>query len=81
MRCQGTGRPERGDLVLRLLDAVLAQRADAGRDGGRMRSTSTVFETRDEEHVVRAATGALGSARDPLLHTLEVRRNVEHARF
>jgi hypothetical protein len=70
--------PQDGDLLFRLLHAVLPQGPDA--PGHRLLDALDVDRLGhgDEENVLGAPPAPLGRARNPLAHALDVRPNVVH---
>ena len=80
MRCHGTGRPSSAILPRASWTQFSPSAGTPASMARRIRSTSTVFET-PISSTSSGAPCALGRPRDPLAHTLEVGRNVEHARF
>jgi len=77
----GRRPPELGHLRLGLLDAVLAERAQAR--GQRRPDALDVDRLRhaDQEHVVGPPPRARRRSRDPLAHPLEILPDIRHARF
>src|SRR5207244_9203722 len=74
------GPPELGDLRTRLLNPILAEGRDPG--GDRLADPRGLDGLRDadQEHVLRPAPHALGSAGDALTHTLKTGPDVVHSR-
>src|SRR5262249_36402562 len=69
---------QRGDLLLCLLHAVLAERGHAGRHGVLDALDVDGFGDADQEDVAAAAAGALRRPGDALAHALEIRADVRH---
>ena len=81
IRCHGTGRPSSAILSLASWTRFSPSAADAGGECGADALDLDDLGHADQQDVLGPAPGALGGARDPLAHTLEVRRDIEHARF
>src|SRR4029453_13059289 len=67
---------EGGDLVHRLLDAVLAQRGDPGRDRGPEALDRHGLRDGDQQDVGRAPARSLGGPGHPLAHGVQVPADV-----